>query len=86
MELDLPVGQYGIKLAELGPWEYRTEVWQFTYIPLPTDQCDLCKSRVAAGKEPSCVQHCQAKCMEYGRVDELAKKLADHPKQVLFAL
>ena len=86
MELGLPVGQYGIKLAELGPWEYKPEVWQFTYIPLPTDQCNLCEDRVATGKEPSCVQHCQAKCMEYGKVEDLAKKLVDHKKQVLFAL
>ena len=38
--------------------------------------CDVC----------SCVHHCQAKCMSYGPVEELAKKLADHPKQALYAL
>jgi anaerobic dimethyl sulfoxide reductase subunit B (iron-sulfur subunit) len=86
MELGLPVGQYGIKLAELGPWEYEPGVWQFSYVPLPTDQCNLCADRVASGKEPTCVQHCQAKCMEYGPIEVLAAKLADHPKQVLFAL
>jgi len=86
MELGLPAEQYGIKLAQTGPWEYEPEVWQFDYIPLPTDQCNLCEDRVAAGKEPSCVQHCQADCMEYGKVEDLAKKLTDHKKQVLFAL
>jgi anaerobic dimethyl sulfoxide reductase subunit B (iron-sulfur subunit) len=86
MERGLPVGQWGIKLAELGPWEYAPEVWQLSYVPLPTDQCNLCAARVALGKKPSCVQHCQAKCIEYGPVVELAKKLSDHPKQVLFAL
>jgi anaerobic dimethyl sulfoxide reductase subunit B (iron-sulfur subunit) len=86
MELGLPVGQYGIKLAELGPWGYAPETWQFTYIPMPTDQCTLCAERVKLGKEPSCVQHCQAKCLRYGPLEELAKKLTDHPKQVLYAL
>lgn len=86
MELGLPVGQYGIKIAELGPWEYAPETWQLSYVPMPTDQCTLCTERVKLGKEPSCVQHCQAKCLIYGPLDELSKKLADHPKQALYAL
>jgi anaerobic dimethyl sulfoxide reductase subunit B (iron-sulfur subunit) len=86
MEHGLPVGQYGIKISELGPWEYKPEVWQFSYVPMPTDQCNLCEQRTPLGKQPTCVSHCQAKCMEYGLVNELAKKLTDHPKQVLFAL
>lgn len=86
MELGLPVGQYGVKLAELGPWEYAPDTWQLTYIPMFTNQCVLCDERVGQGKEPSCVQHCQAKCLTYGTLEELEKKLADHPKQVIFAL
>ncbi len=86
MELNLPVGQYGIKLAELGPWEYAPGKWQLTYIPMPTDQCTLCNERVKSGKVPSCVHHCQAKCMQFGPVEELSKMLADHPKQVLYVL
>lgn len=86
MEHGLPVGQYGIKLAELGPWEYAQDNWQISYVPMPTDQCNLCASRVEKGKQPSCVQHCQAKCLSYGPLEELAKRLVDHPKQVLFAL
>ena len=86
MELGLPIGQTGIKVVEVGPWEYEPNKWQLAYYALPTDQCNLCESRVALGKEPSCVQHCQAKCMEYGPLEELSAKLADHKKQVLFAL
>ena len=41
--------------------------------------------RVAAGKEPTCVHHCQAFCMRFGRVEELAAELAGKPKQVLWA-
>jgi len=86
MEHNFPLGQFGIMVTELGPWEYKPEVWQFTYIPTPTDQCDQCADRLALGKEPTCVQHCQAECMEYGPLEDLARKLADHPKQVLYAL
>lgn len=52
---------------------------------MPTDLCDLCADRVAAGKEPTCVHHCQAFCMRFGRVEELAAELAGKPKQVLWA-
>jgi Fe-S-cluster-containing dehydrogenase component len=86
MELGLPVGQYGIKIAELGPWEYAPEVWQYSYIPMPTDQCNLCENRVKMGKQPSCVQHCQAQCISFGPLEELMKKMLDHPKQVLYAM
>lgn len=41
--------------------------------------------RVAKGKLPTCVQHCQARCMEYGPVEELAKKMEGSNK-VLFTI
>ena len=86
MEHGFPVGQFGIKLAEIGPWEYEPGKWQLAYFPLPTDQCDLCEDRVAAGKEPTCVQHCQAKCMFYGTVEELATKMDSDTKNMLFTV
>jgi anaerobic dimethyl sulfoxide reductase subunit B (iron-sulfur subunit) len=85
-ENQLPVGQSGILVNELGPWEYSPDTWQLTYLPVPTDQCNLCKARVAKGKLPSCVQHCQAQCMSYGALEDLAARLADHTKQALFAI
>ena len=41
---------------------------------------------VEAGKLPMCVQHCQAKCLEYGPLEELNAKLAAKTKQAVFAL
>ena len=32
----------------------------------------MCADRVAAGKLPMCVQHCQAWCLYHGEVEELA--------------
>lgn len=84
MEHGLPVGQFGIKLAEVGPYEYAPGRWQLAYVPIPTDQCDLCAARRARGKLASCQHHCQAQCLEVGPLDELAEKAAAKKKTVLF--
>ena len=84
MEHHLPVGQFGIKLTEIGPYEYAPGRWQLAYIPAPTDQCDFCVRRLAQGKEPTCMRHCQAQCIEVGPIDELVKKLVGKKKTVLF--
>lgn len=86
MEHSLPVGQTGIKLFEVGPWEYAPDVWQLSYIPALTNQCDGCEARVEMGKLPTCVHHCQAKCMEYGDADELIKKMEPGSKKVIYGL
>ena len=59
--------------------------WQNDIVPIPTDECDLCAKRVEKGKKPTCVKHCQALCMEYGVVEDLAKKMVEaKTKYVLF--
>ena len=83
MENQLPVGQYGIKISEIGPWEYAPEKWQLSYDVSFTDQCVMCLRRRKKGKIPTCVHHCQAKCMEFGKIDDLVEKLKDHPKQTI---
>ena len=84
MEHHLPVGQFGIKLNEIGPFEYAPDRWQLSYVPVPTDLCDFCAERQAKGKLPTCQHHCQAQCLEVGPIDELAKKIASKNKLVLF--
>lgn len=83
-ELNLPLGQWGIKLLELGPWQkmdtgtfIAKDQWEHRYIPTPTSYCNLCEDRVAEGKKPACVHHCLASAMEFGPVEELAKKMAE---------
>lgn len=80
-----PIGQFGIKLAEIGPWQIKGDKWQYAYIAVPTDQCDLCADRVAQGKQPACVHHCQAAVMKFGPVEELAKEMEQKSHMVLFA-
>ena len=84
MEHHLPVGQFGIKLNEIGPFEYALDRWQLSSVPVPTDLCDFCTERQAKGKRPTCQHHCQAQCLEVGPIDELAKKIASKKKLVLF--
>lgn len=45
-EHDLPIGQFGIKMLVLGPWEKMEKgQWEHTYYPVLTSYCDLCADR-----------------------------------------
>jgi Fe-S-cluster-containing dehydrogenase component len=83
-ELNLPLNQYGIKVLTDGARQLPDGRWDLNYIPFPTSLCNLCEDRVAQGKLPSCVHHCQALVMSYGPVKELVEKMARKPKMVLF--
>ena len=76
--------QYGITVTKLGPLQITQgkKDWQLDFIPQFTRWCDLCESRPAKGKRPSCVHHCQAQCLESGTVEELAAKITG-PGQIL---
>ncbi|AHF05783.1 4Fe-4S dicluster domain-containing protein [Desulfitobacterium metallireducens] len=82
-ELKLPRGKWGIKLTEVGPFQLTGDKWEWDYIAVPTDLCNLCKDRVEKGEKPSCVHHCLGQAMEYGPVEELAKKMAEKGKKVM---
>ncbi len=88
MEHHLPQEQFGIKVCEIGPWEIipGDNHWQYTYIPVPTDQCDLCVGRTEMGKLPTCVQHCQANVMKYGEVADFAKDMESKKKVVCYTV
>lgn len=85
VEHKLPEGQWGIKLQQLGPYEIAPRKWDFRYMPMPTALCDLCAARVDEGRWPTCVHHCQASVMEYGAVDDLAKRMTK-PTMVLYSV
>lgn len=84
-EHELPLEQWGVKVMQNGPWPIReadgtpTDRFVYDFIPSFTRICDLCAARQAKGKLPSCVFHCQAKCMEFGpgrRAREEARRKA----------
>ena len=88
-ELGLTHGEYGIKLTEVGPYKYETDInaetpYEWVYNPTITKACDMCAKRTAMGKMPSCVQTCQAWCMYYGEVEDLAKKMDGKTRWALY--
>lgn len=88
MEKNLPTEQFCIKVSEIGPWEITPgdNHWQYTYIPVPTDQCDLCVDRTNRGELPTCVKHCQAAIMKYGEVADFAQDMESKKKVVCFTV
>ncbi len=83
-EHNYPVGKGGIYLNEI-IIELPDEKIRIDYIPFPTIYCDLCAARTNQGEQPSCVKHCQASCMVYGPIAELAKAMKNKPRSVIFA-
>ena len=85
-EHGFPVGKWGIRVFNDGPWciDKEQDTWNYNKIPVPTDLCDLCAERVEAGRVPTCVHHCLAAVMKFGTIEELAADLKQKPKQVLW--
>ena len=79
-ELGLPLGQWGIKILEFGPWQKPDKTWEFKYVPVPSTDCNLCADRVAVGGIPSCALHCLANVIEYGTLEELTVKMEEKGK------
>ena len=73
-ELGLGLGEWGIKVAEVDPFEIKADEVEWIYQPIPTKLCDLCEDRVKRGDKPACVHHCLAFCIEYGTVEEMTKR------------
>lgn len=89
LEKGLDTGVYGIKLndGDADAWQIDEHTWEYKWIPVPTQLCDLCADRDKQGKEPSCVLQCCSHCMHYGTLDELAKKMEEiDRKTVLFTI
>ena len=80
-EKGLPLGQWGIKVLELGPWKLLDgKTWEYRYVPVLSRICDLCEQRVADGGQPSCVLHCLAHAIEYDTLENLAKRMEEKGK------
>lgn len=79
--------EYGIVLGQVGPLhiDEAEKVYQYDFVPQFTKWCDCCEERVSKGSLPSCVKHCQTQCLEFGNIDNLAKRV-DREKTVLVAL
>ena len=87
--LDLKKGEFGIKVSEVGPYQYvdgqgkGKDRWEWYFIPSLTKACDMCSDRTEQGKMPLCQQSCQAWCLYFGEVEDLVKKIDDDTRWVL---
>lgn len=87
LEKGLSSGQFGIKLSEDKPWQIDEDTWEYKWLPVPTQLCDLCDERVKGGKTPKCVLECCAHCLHYGPIDELVEKMDElDRKAVLYTV
>ena len=84
-ELELGVGEWGIKILEDGPRLLKDGTYEWNYVPVPTSLCNGCAQRVSEGRAPACVQTCQGKVMYYGTPQEMASKMEEiGQKAVIF--
>jgi len=81
-ERGLGLGIWGIKVAEIKPFEIDEENFEWIYQPIPTKLCDLCVDRVEKGSSPACVHHCLAFCIEYGTIDDMQKRAKEIGERV----
>ena len=83
-EHGFPPEKLGIKVTEYILEGKEADKPAIFYLPFPTHLCDLCGKRTSKGEKPSCVKHCQAECMTYGPIEELARQMLKQPKTVLY--
>lgn len=81
-EHDLKTEQWGIRVVER---TYNVNgKMAIEYIPIPTEFCNFCMSRVTQGMKPACVHHCMTKCMDFGPLEEMADLAAKKRKSVVW--
>ena len=54
------------------------------YVPYLTGLCDFCAERVADGGKPSCVKHCQARCMSFGTAEDIIQEAKESKMGMIF--
>jgi anaerobic dimethyl sulfoxide reductase subunit B (iron-sulfur subunit) len=77
-----PVGVCGVRVDEVimnGQDKVSVD-----FAPVITRYCDLCANRTKTGEDPACVKHCQATCMAYGKISDLAKAQEKQPGSSLW--
>ena len=84
-EFNFDPGVFGLKVMQLGPINISGDKWQYDFFTVPTDWCNTCAVRRSKGKKPTCVQHCQAFCLEVDTLDALIPKITSN-KHMLFVI
>lgn len=82
-EYHWPAGMSGMKVMEVLESLPKDKTY-LAFLPFPTELRVLCAGRRKEGLEPACVQHCMARIIKGGPVDELAAEMAGHKRMVLW--
>ena len=77
-----PAEQFGIKVTEY--ILNQKDKLMIDYVPYVTDMCNFCLSRVADGRRPSCVKHCQSQCISFGTIEEVVEEAKNAKKPILY--
>jgi Fe-S-cluster-containing dehydrogenase component len=75
-------GQFGIKVTE-HILEKKPGI-TIDYVPYITGLCNFCMARFEDGRKPSCVKHCQARCMSFGPLEEIMEEAKDAKMAMIF--
>ena len=55
-----------------------------TYIPTFTRACVFCAGRVKQGMAPSCVKHCMANVLTFGKLEDMQQQIPEKRKAILW--
>ena len=76
----------GIRVQKLGPWTKPDGSFQYDFLPLPTEWCNLCREQLQEGRQPSCARRCPARCITFGNIETLTHYAELKPKTLLFTV
>lgn len=68
-------GEKRIRLVTWGPTEIAAGETSMEMVPLATDRCDLCESRVNGGQLPACVRSCATQALKVMSEEEVVARL-----------
>ena len=74
----------GIRIVKMGPWKNKNGSWQYDFVPLPTDWCDMCADRLEANAMPACARACNYKVIYYGSIEYMGELFKAKPKMLMF--
>ena len=77
----------GIRVMKLGPWIGPNGKYQYDYLPVPTDWCDLCQASDELKKsKPPFVRHCASGAIKIGTLSDMTELAELKKKLMIFTL
>lgn len=75
-----PAGESGIVVRKVDAEENNGKP---VFFPFYTEKCNLCGKRIAKGLKPACVHSCWGQVIEFGKIEDLAVKIAEGSRKAL---